>query len=77
MDDPNGLVYRWSCPLCEMDGMQLQEGPDPQRMVANTIQAHIRSVEDEIHGPKHHCPDEFSDARLAEHVSPCSVDRVG
>ena len=66
-------AYRWTCPLCGKSGVQLHDGPEPTRWIANTIQAHIRSIEDDQHGPKHSCPDEFTVARLSANVSTQTV----
>lgn len=63
-----GTLYEWRCPLCSEKGALLASDGVGEDQAIEALIAHVRSSDDEVHGPVTSYPDGFEREPLAEHV---------
>lgn len=64
-DETAVTIYRWTCPICAQSRLVLAEGEEPQEMVLNALESHIRSVVGDGHGDENSFPDDFDSSMLS------------
>lgn len=59
--DPSAVtVYRWACPVCGESGTGIASGTEnPYEKAAFSLRQHVRTSEDDVHGPANAFPPGF------------------
>lgn len=63
-----GTFYEWTCPLCSESGALLASDEVGEEQAVEALLAHVRSSDDEVHGPVTSYPDGLEGEPLANHV---------
>lgn len=67
-DEAAVTIHRWTCPICGKASLVLAEGEEPQEMVRNALESHIRSAVGGGHGDGNSFPAGFDSSSVTAYI---------